>query len=241
MGNYLISTYYYISLHYSWFIFVFKVWFSNRRAKWRRHQRMSNLKARRNALVDMEAENLRQIEKNSKNGTISNESTTLKSADGEKSAFHSMGAKSESHGSNYESSELSEEIVVTTDEEGSVASHKEYPSRSSVSAAASDYHATPNTADYCPASHSEKPPLPIRRIDNELNNNGLSNCNLLMNLPERDLRATIEQWQEVATLAALRYGSAGMDSDKLLLSVPTTLPLHQTPSSFARYDKNRIV
>lgn len=217
-----------------------QVWFSNRRAKWRRHQRMSNLRARRNALVDMEVENIHQVEKNVKNGSSSNE--ILKSSDQEKTVFQNTTLKSsEQHSSNYESSELSEEIIVTTDDEGSIISHKEHPNKSSVSATASDYNSILAGVDSYRNSFPEKTPTPIRRTENELNNNGLSNCNLLVNIPERDIQATIEQWREMATLAAIGYGSAGMDPEKLLLSVPTTMSLHQPPSSFTRYDKNRIL
>lgn len=186
---------------------------------------MSNLKARRNALIDMEVESIRQME--GKKGELANGRAL------EKGDSLAGTVKSEHH-SSYESSELSEEIVVTTDdEEGSVTSQKRFsPSKPTPSG--------PTALDCCTAATFEKTPTvatPLRGLDSEPNNNGgLANCNLLMNLPQRDVRATIERWQEeVATLAAMGY------PEKLLLSMPTSVPLHQPPSSFTRYDKNRIV
>lgn len=202
---------------------------------------MSNLKARRNALIDMEVENIRQLE--GKSGSKS-DLVNGQPSEREKSDSVAGTVKSEHHSSTYESSELSEEIVVTTDDEdGSVNSHKEYaPIKPNPSTATPEFGVPSAPLDCCPTStFADKtttiPTMSVRGLNNELNNNGgLANCNLLMNLPQRDVRATIERWQEeVATLAAMRY------PEKLLLSMPTSVPLHQPPSSFTRYDKNRIL
>lgn len=202
---------------------------------------MSTIKARRNALADMESENVRQLHKSSTKADT-NESSNPKAHEG---AFHPrFGADAEHPASTYTSSELSEEIIVTTDDESSIVSHKEHRSTSDANAAATDYtRSFTANSDCCPTPlpYEKQSPLPMARRDNELNNNGLSNCNLLVNIPERDIRATIEQWREMATLAAISYGSAGVDPEKLLMSVPTTMSLHQPPSSFTRYDKNRIL
>lgn len=202
---------------------------------------MSNLKARRNALVDMEVENIRKMERNSSKET--DKSSPSKSAGDLSDRGSPLPPLNErTGGSNYESSEMSEEIVVTTDDECSAASLATPPIldyTSTTRTHAADCYPMTTTAAIFP----EKPlPLSTRRaVEGELNNNGLSNCNLLMNLPERDIQATIEKWQEMATLAALRYGATGMDPEKLLSSVPTALPLHQQASLFTRYDKNRIL
>lgn len=203
---------------------------------------MSNLKARRNALIDIEVENIRQME--GKSGS-KNDLANGEPSEREKLSDSLAGTvKSEHHSSTYESSELSEEIVVTSDDEdGSATSHKEYAqTRLNASSAGAEFNASSAPLDCCPTStFADKtatiPTMSVRGLNSELNNNGgLANCNLLMNLPQRDVRATIERWQEeVATLAAMRY------PEKLLLSMPPSVPLHQPPSSFTRYDKNRIL
>lgn len=202
---------------------------------------MSMIKARRNALADMESENVRQQHKGSIKTDTSESNTKPHNESG--GAFYNIRSGAEGGNehptSTYTSSELSEEIVVTTDDESSITSHKEHKSKSGENITATDYTRSFNAAnnsDCCVAL-----PLPMTRRENELNNNGLSNCNLLVNIPERDIRATIEQWREMATLAAISYGSNGVDPEKLLMSVPSTLSLHQPPSSFMRYDKNRIL
>lgn len=110
-----------------------QVWFSNRRAKWRRHQRMSLIKAKRNALMDMEAENR---QKNSRNGTNCDNVNALKALSHESSGFQISAllnrgnnlenSNNDDQESNYTSSDMSEEIIVTTDDEGSISSSKAY-------------------------------------------------------------------------------------------------------------------
>lgn len=94
---------------------------------------MSLIKAKRNALMDMEAENR---QKNAMNGTSSDNPNSLKSLGHENTGFQISALLSRGNGlensahedqeSNYTSSDMSEEIIVTTDDEGSVGSNKAY-------------------------------------------------------------------------------------------------------------------
>ena len=210
---------------------------------------MTMIKARRNALADIDSENSRHLQRTSSKNDVNESSSTKRSTEGGNlHSMHSGDGANDHAGSTYTSSEMSEEIVVTTDDESSTTSHKDSRIQRSANTANSEYtrpFSTENNSNCCPPTSFEKSHLlPDARRETELNNNGLSNCNLLVNIPERDIRVTIEQWREMATLAALSYGSTGVDPEKLLLSVPTSLSsmtLHQSPSSFTRYDKNRIL
>lgn len=208
---------------------------------------MSVIKSRRNAQVEIDSESSRQLRKNSATNKIDpQESSNIKCLTEDGAA--SGDGPNDNAASTYTSSDMSEEIVVTTDDESSIASRKEAHSLPSANTADTEYtqpFSSENGPNCCaPTLFDKSPLLPNTRRENELNNNGLSNCNLLVNIPERDIRVTIEQWREMATLAALSYGSTGVDPDKLLLSVPTSLSsmsLHQSSSSFRSYDKNRIL
>ena len=97
---------------------------------------MNLIKAKRNALIEIETENL---QKHSGNNNRSDNTHILKTLNHERSGFQISAllstntgktleeiAVSDDQESNYTSSELSEEIIVTTDDEGSNTSNKAY-------------------------------------------------------------------------------------------------------------------